>query len=121
MKVITIHTSATSEGDPGPATIAVKITTETGEIISDFSEGVGNATSNYAAYCAVLRGLQIAQDHLGEMIKEYSVDLFVTNEFVKKQLNGEIQIQEPSLVPYFIAIYNMRISTFPNLTILYEQ
>ncbi len=38
------------------------------------------------------------------------------NEVVKKQLNAEYQIEEPGLVPLFIAIHNLRVANFANLS-----
>jgi ribonuclease HI len=116
MKKITIFTDGGSRGNPGPAAIGVQITDARGTVVREVFETIGNATNTFAAYYAVMRGLQVAQDVFGKSTRTMQVELKLDNDFVKKQLSGEVQIKEPGLVPYFIEIHNMKVASFPKLT-----
>lgn len=115
MKKITIFTDGGSRGNPGPAAIGAQIVDAKGTVVREVSEAIGNATNNFAEYHAVMRGLQTAKEVYGKSTKEMQVEIKLDSELVKKQLNGEYQIKEPGLVPYFIEIHNMRVSSFPHL------
>lgn len=117
MKKITIFTDGGSRGNPGPAAIGVQIVDARGTTVREVSETIGNATNNLAEYYAVMRGLQTAKEVYGKSTKEMQIEIKLDSELVKKQLNAEYQIQEPGLVPYFIEIHNLRVSSFPNLTL----
>lgn len=116
MEKITIFTDGGSRGNPGPAAIGVYVVGADGKMIREVAETIGNATNNFAEYQAVLRGLQTVKEHFGKKTKDMAFELKLDSELVKKQLNGEYQIKEPGLVPHFIEIHNMRVSSFPNLT-----
>jgi len=117
MKKITIFTDGGSRGNPGPAAVGAQIVDAKGTVVREVSEAIGNATNNYAEYHAVLRGLQAAVEVFGKSTKAMQVEIKLDSELVKKQLNGEYQIREPGLVPYFIEIHNMRVASFPHLTL----
>lgn len=116
MKEITIFTSGVSDGNPGPALIEVRLIDSDGATITEMTEAIGNATTVFAEYEAVMRGLQMAREQFQDETKKLKFDVRLTSEFVKKQLGGEQEIKEPGLVPHFIEIHNMRVSAFPNLT-----
>jgi ribonuclease HI len=115
MKKITIFTDGGSRGNPGPAAVGAQIVDAKGTVIREVSETIGNATNNFAEYYGVLRGLQTAKEVYGKSTKDLQVEVKLDSEFVKKQLNGEYQIKEPGLVPFFIEIHNMRVASFPNI------
>jgi len=115
METITIFTAGEAKGNPGPAAIAVRILDTSGQLLKEVAESIGNATSNFAEYQAVLRGLQVAEEYFGDKTKELQFELKLDGELVKKQLNGEVQIKEPGFVPYFIEIHNLRVASFVNL------
>ena len=52
----------------------------------------------------------------GSKTREKQFEIRIENELVKKQLNGEEPVHEPGLVPMFMEIHNLRVSSFPNLT-----
>jgi ribonuclease HI len=116
MKKITIFTDGGSRGNPGPAAVGAQIVDARGTVVREVSEVIGNATNNFAEYYAVMRGLQAAKEVFGKSTREMQVELKLDSELVKKQLNGEYQIKEPGLVPYFIEIHNLRVASFPKLT-----
>ncbi len=117
MQKITIFTDGGSRGNPGPAGIGVYMIDENDKVVCEVKETIGNATNNFAEYHGVLRGLQVAKDKFGKKTKEIEFEIKLDSELVKKQLNGEYQIKEPGLVPFFIEIHNMRVASFPNLTL----
>ena len=117
METITIFSDGGSRGNPGPAAVGAQMLDSSGKVLKEVSETIGNATNNFAEYHALMRGLQVAKEHFGKRTKEIHFELKLDSELVKKQLNGEYQIKEPGLVPYFIEIHNLRVSSFPNLTL----
>lgn len=119
METITIFTDGGSRGNPGPAAIGVQIIDSKEAVVKEVSETIGNATNNYAEYQAVLRGLQVAKELYGKKTKEMQFVMKIDSELIQKQLTHEYQIKEPGLVPFFIEIHNLRISTFPNLDVVH--
>ncbi len=115
METITIFTEGGSRGNPGPAAVGVHIVDPKGLVLKELAETIGNATNNFAEYHAVMRGLQVAKELFGEKTMNMHFEVKLDSELVKKQLNNEYQIKEPGLVPYFIEVHNMRVSSFPNL------
>jgi ribonuclease HI len=117
MKKIYIYTDGSSRGNPGPAAIGVFITDAKGNMIQEAAATIGNATDDFAEYQAVLRGLQTVEEMYGENTKEMEFELRLDSELVKKQLNNQCPIKDAGLVPYFIEIHNLRVSTVPHLTL----
>lgn len=117
MEKIIAFTDGGARGNPGPAGIGVYIQYESGKMLKEVSQFLGNATNNFAEYNGVLVGLQTLKAMYGKKTKEMHFEIRMDSELVKKQLNGEYQIKEPGLVPYFIEIHNMRVAHFPNLTL----
>lgn len=121
MTDITIFTDGGSRGNPGPAAVGVQIIDKEGKVLREVSETIGNATNNYAEYMAVVRGLQTAKEVLGKASKENDVELKLDSELIQKQLTNQYQIKDPGLVPFFIEIHNMRVASFPKLTITHVK
>lgn len=119
MKKITIFTDGGSRGNPGPSAVGVQVVDARGAVIKEVSETIGNATNNFAEYYAVVRGLQVAKDVYGKSTRQMQVEVKLDSELVKKQLSGEYQIKEPGLVPFFIEIHNMKVSSFPRITFIH--
>ena len=117
MAEITIFTDGGARGNPGPAAIGIYAVDAAGSVLLEHSEIIGNSTNNIAEYAAVATGLQLLKQKVGKAVKEKTVELKLDSELVKKQLNGEYQIKDAGLVPYFIEIHNLRVAHFPNLTL----
>ena len=117
MDKIIIFTDGGSRGNPGSAAIGVQIQTVDGKVVKEVSQAIGNSTNNIAEYAAVAAALETAKQHFGKKTKEMEFELRLDSELVKKQLNGEYQIKDPGLVPYFIEIHNLRVAAFPHLTL----
>lgn len=116
MNKVICYTDGGARGNPGPAAIGVYITDEAGTVLKEVGQTIGNSTNNYAEYHAVMVGLETLKQVLGEDTKATDVEIRLDSELVKKQLNGEYQINEPGLVPLFIVIHNLRVASFPNIT-----
>lgn len=117
MEKVIAYTDGGARGNPGPSGIGVQILDGDGKVLKEVSKFLGNATNNFAEYNGVLVALQTLKAMFGKTTREMDVELRMDSELVKKQLNGEYQIKEPGLVPYFIEIHNLRVSNFPNLTL----
>jgi len=115
MEKIIIYTDGGSRGNPGPAAIGVFVTDSTGAMITEVAETIGNATNNFAEYQGVLRGLQTVKEKYGKKTKDMEFEFRLDSELVQKQLSGVYQIKEAGLVPHFIEIHNLQVSSFPNL------
>lgn len=121
MKHIIAYTDGGARGNPGPAGIGVYITDDKGSVVKEVNEFIGNSTNNFAEYQAVAKALQTLKALYGKKTKEMAFELRMDSELVKKQLNGEYQIKEPGLVPLFIEIHNIRVSSFPHLTLTHVR
>jgi ribonuclease HI len=116
MEKVIAYTDGGARGNPGISGIGVQIVDEKGNVLRELSQFLGNATNNFAEYNAVLVGLQTLKAMYGKKSKEMAFEIRLDSELVKKQLNNEYQIKEPGLVPYFIEIHNLRVSSFPHLS-----
>jgi len=121
METIIAYTDGGARGNPGPAAIGVHVVDESGAVITEVSETIGNSTNNFAEYYGVLRALQILKDRYGKQTKEMQFELRMDSELVKKQLNHEYQVKEPGLVPMFMEIHNLRVANFPRLTLTHVK
>ena len=117
MEKIIAYTDGGSRGNPGPAAIGVQIQDSEGKVLKEVKDFLGNATNNFAEYQGVLVALQTLKQNYGKKTKEMAFEIRMDSELIKKQLNHEYQIKEPGLVPFFIEIHNLRVSSFPNLTL----
>lgn len=119
MEKIICYTDGGARGNPGPAGAGVSIQDKDGNVLAEVSEHLGNGTNNYAEYAAVILGLRELKKMLGKKTKETEVEVRMDSELVQKQLSGEYQIKEPSLVPQFIEIHNMRVKDFPHVSFVH--
>lgn len=119
MEKVMCYTVGEARGNPGPAAIGVYITGGAGVMMSEVAQTIGNSTDTFAEYQAVLVGLQILVDILGEATLTTQIEIRLSSDLVKKQLNAESQIKEPGFVPMFIEIHNMRVASFPHLTFIH--
>jgi hypothetical protein len=117
MNNIVCSVGSETRGNPGPAAIAVVVYETDTVVVSEVSKSIGNASENFAEYYAVMIGLQTLQNLYAQETQNMNFELRLSNEFVAKQLNSESQINDPGLVPMFIEVHNMRVVSFPQLTI----
>lgn len=112
-------TDGGARGNPGPSGIGVVVLNPKGETVRELSQFLGNGTNNYAEYAAVVLALNELKKLLGKKTKEVHVEIRLDSELVKKQLSGEYQIKEISLIPNFIEIHNLRVAHFPKVTFVH--
>lgn len=93
MKAI-LHSDGGARGNPGPAGIGVVLRTESGEVIGEIAQGIGEATNNVAEYAALIAGLEMALD---KGVTE--IDIRCDSELVVSQLLGRWKIKKDTLRP----------------------
>jgi ribonuclease HI len=116
MKRVLCSVAGRADGHPGPAAFGVAVVDDAGNMVAEIGRSIGNATADFAAYYAVMAGLQTLVEQFGSGTNDMTVELSLDNELVKKQLNAELPITDPGLVPMFIEIHNTQIVSFPNLS-----
>jgi ribonuclease HI len=94
-----LHTDGASLGNPGPAGAGVVIATPSGEIVGEFHEHLGRATSNAAEYEAVRLGLSKA---IGLGARRVRVRL--DSELVANQLCGRYKVRHPKLLEAYLKV-----------------
>jgi len=117
MQTITIHTAGLSRGNPGPAGVAVLALDSAGEELVKHTALIGNAEDNFAAYQAVVEAFELVQEKFKTETADMKFALQLTNEFVKKQINGEEPVTDARSVSHFIHTHNLRVQHYPNLTL----
>ena len=80
------------KGNPGAAGIGVLVTSETGEILAEIGESVGQTTNNVAEYKALIRGLEEARDRGAG-----SVLIHTDSQLMARQMEGRYKINAPHL------------------------
>lgn len=121
MKRVIAYTDGGARGNPGPAGAGAVAYDEAKKVIFAGSQFLGNATNNFAEYAAVILALQELKRRYGKATKEMDIEIRMDSELVQKQLNGEYQIKEPSLVPQFIEIHNLRVASFPKIRFVHVR
>jgi hypothetical protein len=115
METVTCLTSGSTAGNPGPATISVQILAESGAVLNEFNQSIGNATDLFAEYYAVMFCLQKLVTEYGESTRDKYFKIKLTIETVQQQLSRSLPLKEPGLVPMFIEIHNMCVENFPQI------
>ena len=67
MEKIIAYTDGGSRGNPGPAAIGVQIVDESGVVVKEVSESIGNSTNNFAEYQGVMVALQNLKEAMNMM------------------------------------------------------
>lgn len=116
MQKIIIHTDGGARGNPGPAGIGVVIEDESGEVLKEISEFIGEATNNIAEYHALIRALGEAKVLFGERTLELPFEVMMDSELVVRQMQGVYKVKEPALKEKFAMVALMRMEDFPNIT-----
>jgi ribonuclease HI len=95
----TIFADGGSRGNPGPAGAGAIVRDETGKIVAEVSEFLGNTTNNVAEYTGILSALETLLSLEGARASEASVVVKMDSMLVVKQMNGEYKIKHPNLTP----------------------
>lgn len=91
-----------SRGNPGPAAIGV-IVRKDNEILSAYSEKIGETTNNVAEYKALIKALELASTHTKD-----EITCVLDSELVVKQLLGEYRVKDYKLRPLFLRVQKLQ-------------
>lgn len=97
MKKLIIYTDGACRGNPGPAGIGVVICNESGEIVKEYKDFIGNATNNIAEYRALIKALELASD-----FSVTRLECFSDSELMVRQLNGVYRVKNEKLHKLFL-------------------
>lgn len=100
---IIIYTDGGARGNPGPAGIGIVVQDESGAVLKEHYEYIGETTNNQAEYRAVVKAFELAK-----AFNAHEISFFLDSELVVKQLNGEYKVKDPDLGNWFIKIHNAR-------------
>lgn len=115
-----LYTDGGSRGNPGPAGSGAYITDGSGKMLKEATQFLGNTTNNVAEWNAVVLALETLKKIVPkDKRKKVQVEIRMDSELVAKQIRGEYQMKHPTLFPYFIAVWNMRVAEFPHMTIVH--
>ncbi|MBN1282225.1 MAG: ribonuclease HI family protein [Proteobacteria bacterium] len=96
MPRITIHSDGAARGNPGPAGAGAVLRDESGAVVAEVSEYIGETTNNQAEYQALIFALGEAK-RLGAT----SVAVFADSELMVRQLNGDYRVKNEGLKPLY--------------------
>jgi ribonuclease HI len=99
-----IHTDGGARGNPGPAAIGAVLKDESGQLLAEVSEYIGETTNNQAEYKAVIAALDKAAE-----LEAKRLDFFLDSLLVVEQLNGNYKVKNKDLAPLFVKIHNQRL------------
>ncbi|HJR45896.1 MAG TPA: ribonuclease HI family protein [Actinomycetota bacterium] len=89
-----LYADGGARGNPGPAGIGAVLRDESGEVIGEIAQGIGEATNNVAEYTAVITGLEMALER-----GVTDIDIYLDSELVVSQLLGKWKIKKDTLRP----------------------
>jgi ribonuclease HI len=87
-------TDGGSRGNPGPAGFGVVLLDDTGHVVRELSEFIGQATCNEAEYRALIAALETARE-LGAR----AVLIRADSQLLVRQINGQYKVKSRSLMP----------------------
>ena len=115
-KKVIIYTDGGARGNPGPAGVGAVVKDESGNNLASLHKSFETLTNNQAEYEAVILGLSELKKLFGkDKVKDLDIEIRADSELIVKQLNGEYQIKELGLHPYFIKIWNMQVKDYPKI------
>jgi ribonuclease HI len=91
---VIINCDGAARGNPGPAGAGAVVVDESGAVLAEVAEGLGETTNNVAEYTAVIRGLEEAK-RLGAR----EVLLRSDSQLLINQLTGRYRVKAPHLQP----------------------
>ena len=102
MKSARIGVDGASKGNPGPAGIGVVIVDESGKVVKEISEYIGEATNNIAEYSALIRGLQEALE-----MGFTDVDIQTDSELMARQISGHYRVKNEGIIPLYESVLDL--------------
>ncbi len=106
-----IAVDGASKGNPGPAGIGVVISDESGRVLREIGEYIGETTNNVAEYTALIRALAEALE-MGFSQASVQTD----SELMAKQLSGQYKVRNDGIIPLYIKVKDL-LSRFNTATV----
>ena len=91
---VSAHCDGGARGNPGHSGYGAVLQDESGHILAELSEFLGNRTNNYAEYSGLLGCLQWALDNHHSHLRVVS-----DSELMVKQIQGKYKVNSPDLRP----------------------
>jgi ribonuclease HI len=91
MSRLTVNVDGGARGNPGPAAIGV-VVRESGEVIAEVGEKIGETTNNVAEYKALLKGIELAAAHGAS-----ELELLGDSELVVRQVEGRYKVKNAGM------------------------
>jgi ribonuclease HI len=92
MSRITVNVDGGARGNPGPAAIGVVLRDDSGTVLEEVGETIGEATNNVAEYKALLRGIELAADQGAT-----ELELIGDSELVVRQVEGRYKVKNAGM------------------------
>ena len=92
----TAYIDGGSRGNPDPAGYGVQIVDDSGQVVAELHQSLGQATNNVAEYQGLLAALAWALEQGLE-----SLHIRSDSELLVRQLKGEYRVKNPGLQPLF--------------------
>jgi ribonuclease HI len=89
---VTVNVDGGARGNPGPAAIGVLLRDSEGEVLEKVGERIGEATNNVAEYRALLRGIELAEEHGAS-----ELELIGDSELVVRQVEGRYKVKNAGM------------------------
>ncbi|MBI3380236.1 ribonuclease HI family protein [Candidatus Gottesmanbacteria bacterium] len=118
-KKLIIFTDGGARGNPGPSGIGVVIKSETGQILNEISQIIGQTTNNVAEYQAVVAALEYLKNNYQSTISNYQFNFFLDSKLVVNQLNGLFKIKENHLRELMLKVRNLEQEVGGNISYSY--
>ena len=93
MRVI-VNFDGGSRGNPGPAAVAAVATDGAGEVLTERTETIGNATNNVAEYQALLLAVELAKQ-----LKAEEAEFVGDSKLIVEQVRGNWKVRQEHLRP----------------------
>jgi ribonuclease HI len=89
---LVLHVDGGARGNPGPAAIGVVVSDPAGELVTTFSDTIGETTNNVAEYRALLRGLELAAEHGAT-----EIEVINDSELIARQVTGVYKVKHQAM------------------------
>lgn len=89
-----VNVDGGARGNPGPSAIGIVVRDETGGVLLERGEKIGDATNNVAEYRALIAGIALARE-----LGADQVDLIGDSELVVKQIQGKYKVKNAGIKP----------------------
>ncbi len=93
MKLV-VNVDGGARGNPGPAAIGVVVRDESGTVVEEVGERIGDATNNVAEYRALIKGIERAA-----ALGADEVELIGDSELIVKQMLGKYKVKNAGMKP----------------------